>query len=466
MDSIVLILPILGGGTTRHAVEMFEAYQKYGYNVILIEYIGAIYFITTHIDKHRAYILCSEREKTFFEELFSKLSTKLIHFHHLLGAESALIEFIKSTDITLAITLHDYFTVCPSIKLTSNNISYCGERGLQDCEKCWRDNHAFDTAYSNIAEWRSFYHDILKYFTYIFVPSVDTQKRIKKYYKNLDIKVFENPECMAEIEKHSSRHTTEQSHTNTRIGIIGTLIPAKGALIVLDVARRMQQEHTEIEFILFGELCIDSSYKITTNLTVLGAYDEQEVFSLITSKNINFFWFPNQWPETYCYTLSIPVILGIPVIGGDIGAIGDRIRANKYGKTYKWDASAEEITDILYRFSQQEEHFCTNTITNTKFPLPNGLYHSTNITESTSVENTTQIEAMILSNTQNTRNKLVNLKHLTIGEFKFIFCTIPTFCAKMRALTHIDINVLGKYYSKHGILESIAKLLDFLRKSC
>lgn len=464
MDSIVLILPVLGGGTTRHAVEMFEAYQKYGYNVILIEYIGAIYLVTTHIDKRRAYILCSYRKKSFFDKLFSRLSTKLIHFHHLLGAEPALIEFIKSTNIALAITLHDYFTVCPSIKLTANNISYCGERGLQYCETCWRNNHAFDTTYSSIIEWQNFYHDILKYFTYIFTPSIDAQKRIKKYYKTLNIKVFENPECRVVIKKHT-RYAAEQSASKIRIGIIGTLIPAKGALVVLDVARRMQHKHPEIEFILFGELCIDSPYQVTTNLTVLGAYDEHEVFELIILKRINFFWFPNQWPETYCYTLSIPVILGIPVIGGDIGAIGDRIRAHKYGETYKWDASAEEIADTLYHFSQYNNHFYKNTITNTEFLLPNQLYLNTDIVGRTNTINTNQADVMILSHIHSVNNKLVNLRHLTIEEFKFIFRTTPTLCRKIQVLTHIDINVVKKYYQKKGMQQIIIKLLRFLVKS-
>ena len=224
----------------------------------------------------------------------------------------------------------------------------------------------------------------------------------------------------------------------------------------------MQQEHTEIEFILFGELCIDSSYKITTNLTVLGAYDEQEVFSLITSKNINFFWFPNQWPETYCYTLSIPVILGIPVIGGDIGAIGDRIRANKYGKTYKWDASAEEITDILYRFSQQEEHSCARTITNKEFPLPEKLYNTTNIMYRSSEDN--NIIATILSSEMtNTKSKLLNLRHLSTSEFKVVFRISSSFIDKLQFLSHVNLQEIKLYYKKNGFKTGFRKIVSFIK---
>lgn len=49
-------------------------------------------------------------------------------------------------------------------------------------------------------------------------------------------------------------------------------------------------------------------------ITILGPYDEETIYSQIPGHLIDFFWFPGICPETYSYTLTIPVRLGIPLL--------------------------------------------------------------------------------------------------------------------------------------------------------
>ena len=89
-------------------------------------------------------------------------------------------------------------------------------------------------------------------------------------------------------------------------------------------------------------------------IKVLGAYQEEEIYNNILDYNIDYFWFPGIWPETYSYTLSIPIKLKIPCLSTNIGAVAERITNNKWGKTYSWNAKTTEIINELLNFESEE----------------------------------------------------------------------------------------------------------------
>lgn len=88
----------------------------------------------------------------------------------------------------------------------------------------------------------------------------------------------------------------------------------------------------------------------------------------INSQAIDFFWFPGVWPETYSYTLSIPVRLRIPCLSTDLGAIASRIQANHWGETYPWQDGAEAIVKHLLDFSYESYQNPDFVLKNIAFP--------------------------------------------------------------------------------------------------
>src|SRR5690606_5968844 len=53
------------------------------------------------------------------------------------------------------------------------------------------------------------------------------------------------------------------------------------------------------------------------------------------------------WPETYCHTLTEMWACGVPVLGVDVGAVGDRIRASGAGWLVRADPSARVVLDAM-----------------------------------------------------------------------------------------------------------------------
>lgn len=152
------------------------------------------------------------------------------------------------------------------------------------------------------------------------------------------------------------------------MGLIGGLSKAKGAEVIKEVLSIASQKKSPIHFTLFGTL---SDVQLTTDekryITILGPYKEQEVYSMISSHQINYFWFPGVCPETYSYTLSIPIRLRIPCLSSDIGAIASRIQSHRWGETYPWNAQADKILDKLLDFNYRKFYNPDFVIENTSF---------------------------------------------------------------------------------------------------
>lgn len=88
---------------------------------------------------------------------------------------------------------------------------------------------------------------------------------------------------------------------------------------------------------------------------------------MIRGAGIDFFWFPGVWPETYSYTLSIPIRLCIPCLTSDLGAIASRLHTHHWGETYPWEAGADEIVHRLLAFDYHQYANPDFIIANTSF---------------------------------------------------------------------------------------------------
>ena len=59
---------------------------------------------------------------------------------------------------------------------------------------------------------------------------------------------------------------------------------------------------------------------------VHGRYDDGEIDARVAAVQADLIFLPSTWPETYCYTLSIALRSGLPVVVFDLGAQGRRVK--------------------------------------------------------------------------------------------------------------------------------------------
>lgn len=235
-----------------------------------------------------------------------------------------------------------------------------GEQGDKSCNECLARRGFYSATLKkqvkDIKKWREHWLSFLQEASLIIVPSKDMEQRIKKYFPLSSIQMREKPELIS------------AESPDIQVGLIGGLSKAKGAEVIKEVLSMALQKKSPIHFTLLGTL---SDVQLTADekryITILGPYKEQEVYSMISSHQINYFWFPGVLPETYSYTLSIPIRLRIPCLSSDIGAIASRIQSHRWGETYPWNAQADKILDKLLDFNYLKFYNPDFVIENTSF---------------------------------------------------------------------------------------------------
>lgn len=392
VNSILIVLPGLqGGGMKRHAIEMAKEWVKQGYMVVLLEAYGRIINLTfalNEVRKNIEFILNGNEER--FINLLKKINVRVIHYHHFLYTPTFIFNLPKVLSIPYFVTIHDYFSICPIQFLTSKDGFYCCEPGVDQCNVCLKDqvnvycNNLPEWASQkipiDISKWRAIWHNFLKNAKTLIVPNEDVSNRLKKYYPDLHFKIFENPEIIFPSTLDGELNHEDKANGNRlrtiKIGVLGRLNFSKGAGLLINCAKYAYLHDLPIEFILFGTIDINAT--ITENISVLGPYEETKVYKLIANQNINFFWFPALIPETYSYTLSIPIRLGIPVFSTDLGAIATRIVKNGWGRTYPYNLAPDELCKELLNFNYSffENHKERFKLKNTTFPKAVDLYSS------------------------------------------------------------------------------------------
>jgi glycosyltransferase involved in cell wall biosynthesis len=323
--TVLMISHQLGGGTEHHCRELIRLYPEVNWLIIMPEVNGHVILQNSWAKGAVAlrYHLLSEWDDLVL--LLKALNVTRIHWHHRLGFPSEICNLAESLEVPQDVTLHDFYSICPQISLLGVDGCYCGEKGESQCMICLQKN---SVAYSdNISKWRSQNYDWLRKCERIITPSYDSKNRIQHYFPDLEILSIPHPE---KRQFHEAIWVKPANDEKLRVAVIGALSFEKGAVILEKTALLVDKKRLQISFKLFGyayRALFDSCC-----LQVTGPYKEKDLPDMLAEWKPHIVWFPTQIPETYSYTLSTSMALGLPVVCTDIGAQAERLK----GRQFSW----------------------------------------------------------------------------------------------------------------------------------
>ncbi len=455
MTTVAIVLSnVITGGTLRHAREMSDSWSQQGNLVLLVVIVNNLIQISffqngKFLDKTFLY---RDEDYSSLSKILKLYNTQILHVEHMLNADSALLSIHLALHIPLVVTLHDYYTICPFVNLIDKNGIYCQEKGEIECNVCLKDRVVYSSTLkkevSDINEWRSVWKNYLDTASLVIVPSYDMRKRMMNYYSNINFCVKENPEIV------------NFENEIRQIGLLGGLSVPKGARKVKQCLSYCVRNKVSIHFTLFGTLEeINLTPEETQYITVLGPYKEHAIYQLIRQHNIDFFWFPGALPETYSYTLSIPIRLRIPCVSTDLGAIAERIRKHCWGEVYPWTFEASQIIKVLQTFPFQKFYNHDFAIKNNSFGSFKNYYEK--------LLNTYKLEESLNRYNQESikiisRNVYSRLNEkLTISEFKLLWSD-ASITKKLILVKHLDLLWILKLVKYRGIKFVIQKIRSYL----
>lgn len=356
--AVLFIIHDRSGGTIRHVDELATHLAENGKFFTLRPIAGAGVNLRL-MGKNEGFSLNFYLPNEFEDLILTLKYIKIrhIHFHHLIGHSDLITEIPDRLNIRFDFTIHDYYLYCPQISLTNLSGRYCGERSIEQCNKCLNDTPAPNKL--SILEWREKHHKFLNQARFIFSPSVDAQKRFIIFLKNIDILAIPHTDLRDLSSLPTPIVYATDSKKPLRIAVIGALSAIKGADLLEDVALASFQNSSPLEFHLIGYAYRHLKTRPHSNLIVHGAYEEAKLSEILESIKPDIVWFTALWPETYSYTLSACLAFGFPVVAPDIGAFPERLAARAWSWVEPWEKSVEDWVRFFVEI--REKHFLTAT---------------------------------------------------------------------------------------------------------
>ena len=154
--------------------------------------------------------------------------------------------------------------------------------------------------------------------------------------------------------RHARAVGNDAAGSPLNIAFLGGITKAKGSGLLSQVISTPDSRYS---FYVFGEVG-DSSVRApkgADNVHFSGVYRKDDIFDLLKISGIDVACILSIWAETFCYTLSEAWSCGIPVIGVDLGAVGERIRKTGAGWTIPADSSKEDLMKLLDHISRHPE---------------------------------------------------------------------------------------------------------------
>ena len=263
-------------------------------------------------------------EMTSFVEVLKQFGVSRVHIHHVMGIKGNLRELIHALDVPFDFTVHDYYTICPQIRLLDRAGQYCGEPDLIGCNGCIRDRPSCGA--QDIVSWRKEHDWLLLQADRVICPTADVRQRLARY--GLAERAVVVPHESAKAAPLAPIVLAQSEPL--RVAVLGPLAPHDGAAIFAACAEASAM--LPFKFIMIGGSRQPLPGHVKPLATETGSDQEIELAQAIETSNPHVLWFPTPWPDTWSYRLSAAIASGRPIVATRIGAFAERLQ----GRAWTW----------------------------------------------------------------------------------------------------------------------------------
>lgn len=341
----------LGGGTETYSKNQFRILQ-HQYSIFRVQYFssGCVYVITNVSSGHKRHIHS-------LAELYAiciELGAQKIVVNNLVGYPSTM-EMLDLISCLCAKCIyrphvsfrgHDFQCICPSYNLINCDGVYCACDYPNGCSVCWRSkrlspniatHHILKSGATDIKQWRSVWYEFLcNTVNEIIVFSNSTKHILSYVYPDTTNKIIVIPHS---VKKYRAVYI--RPHRDINIVVLGNISYAKGAAVICEMAKYLH---------LYPGVKISVLGKFTDapdNIYVYGRYSVCRLPRMIRRTNADLVFIPSVWPETFSYTTSEAMSMGLPVACYDMGAPSERVSRYAHGLVLQDISPHDNLIQII-----------------------------------------------------------------------------------------------------------------------
>lgn len=273
---------------------------------------------------------------------------ELLHIRHIAWHSLNLPRIAKGLNIPVVYSMHDFYSICPTVNLKNESNIYCGGRCNSNSGDCnvplWREGSITNLKNEFIHSWRNKFRTFTAHCDAIVSTDESAKEQICTILPEIANKFHTIPHGRSFNSMIEAKHAISPPN-KIRVLVLGNISLAKGEDLIKKMIINDIDEKFDFHFL--GDANGLSIYG-----THHGIYTREDVVLKIKELNPHIGVVLSLWPETFCHTLTEMWAAGIPVLAIDLGAVGNRIRKTGAGwlvsKDIDHDECRKELTEAVY----------------------------------------------------------------------------------------------------------------------
>ncbi|WP_175485437.1 glycosyltransferase [Pseudoxanthomonas sp. GM95] len=271
-------------------------------------------------------------------DILYRHSIDVLHIRHVAWHSLGIASAAKALQIPVIFSVHDFYALCPSVNLLDTEHRYVGtsEDGAR-LNPLWPQQVVPD---GFVRRWRLMMGRFLADCSAFVTTSPSAKRLFGEVYPEHVGRMRVIPHGR-DFDLLAMNSTTPQRGRPMKVLVPGNISVSKGALLLRDVSVLDEEGRVELHFLGHA---IQEVKRVGVHH---GAYKREEFQAKVAAIAPSVGVVLSIWPETFCHTLTEMWAAGIPVLGLDTGAVGDRIRATGGGWLLPADATPSDILQKL-----------------------------------------------------------------------------------------------------------------------
>ena len=254
----------------------------------------------------------------------SEYDFEVVHIRHLAFHSLSLPRLAREAGAAVVFSFHDYYTICPTVKLLNGENIYCGgicTAGSGNCvPDLWKGHHFPEIKNGWVNFWRANFASALQLSDCFVTTSVSAKTTLVGAMPFLEDEKFHVIPHGRDFGKFHDLAAPVERDESLRILVPGNISDAKGMEVIKTLLEK--DVDNRLAFHILGKC---SSSWTHPRLFQHGAYERDNFPECVKNIRPHIGAVLSIWNETWCHTLTELWAVGLPVTVFNYGTISQRM---------------------------------------------------------------------------------------------------------------------------------------------